>query len=402
MIVSPACADAKGGIHGDSVAYEVTISWSFLTSCPAGALLDTSVQAPLPIWRHLRYNMRVILSAPSGLLTAFLPEARDDRQRHNLSHGVDGRLHRAHDQPVVLPHSFEIVDLADHHATAVAIRDMRVRGAGAIGAAAGYGMAQVALEAPDGAGLRGLRGRGRRPSRATRPTAQDLFYAVNQVQAAIEAARDVPAARQAAVETAQALADENAAGRRGHRPPRRAAAQGRLPHADPLQRRLAGLRGLGLGAGADLCRQAAGRHLFVFADETRPRSQGARLTAWELANEGIAHAVIADNAAGFLMQRGEIDLCIVGTDRIAANGDVANKIGTYEKAVVRARAGHPLLRGRADLDDRPRLPDRRRHPHRGAQPGRGALRLWVARQRRVRARARRAGGSPARATRPST
>jgi translation initiation factor eIF-2B subunit alpha/methylthioribose-1-phosphate isomerase len=77
-----------------------------------------------------------------------------------------------------------------------------------------------------------------------------------------------------------------------------------------------------------------GKEIFVFVDETRPRLQGARLTAWELLNEGIPHALIADNAAGYFMQKREIDIVIVGADRIAKNGDVANKIGTYEKAVL--------------------------------------------------------------------
>jgi S-methyl-5-thioribose-1-phosphate isomerase len=85
-----------------------------------------------------------------------------------------------------------------------------------------------------------------------------------------------------------------------------------------------------------------GRAPFVFVDETRPRSQGARLTAWELAQEGVAHAVIADNATGHFLSRGEIDMVIVGSDRIAMNGDVANKIGTYSSAVCAARAGVPF------------------------------------------------------------
>jgi eIF-2B alpha/beta/delta-like uncharacterized protein len=84
------------------------------------------------------------------------------------------------------------------------------------------------------------------------------------------------------------------------------------------------------------------KSVFVFADETRPRSQGARLTAWELQGEGIDHAIIADNAAGYLMRRGEIDLVIVGADRVAANGDVVNKIGTYEKALCAAAHGVPF------------------------------------------------------------
>ena len=87
---------------------------------------------------------------------------------------------------------------------------------------------------------------------------------------------------------------------------------------------------------------AAGRPVAVFADETRPFWQGARLTAWELQGEGVPHAVIADTAAGYLMRRGEIDMVFVGADRIAANGDVANKIGTYEKALCARAHGLPF------------------------------------------------------------
>jgi methylthioribose-1-phosphate isomerase len=243
---------------------------------------------------------------------------------------------------LILPYSFEIVDLPDHRATAIAIRDMWVRGAGAIGAAAGYGMAQVALEAPDGAEFAAYVQQGAATIRGTRPTAQDLFYAVNQVLAAIEGAGSVSAARQAAVEAAQALADENAAageaiGRYGA--PLLCDGCRVLTHCN------AGWLAFvdwGSALAPIYAARRQGRHLFVYADETRPRGQGARLTAWELANEGIEHAVIADNAAGFLMQRGEIDLVIVGTDRVAANGDVANKIGTYEKAVVAHELGIPF------------------------------------------------------------
>jgi translation initiation factor eIF-2B subunit alpha/methylthioribose-1-phosphate isomerase len=86
----------------------------------------------------------------------------------------------------------------------------------------------------------------------------------------------------------------------------------------------------------------AGKRIFVYADETRPRSQGAKLTAWELKQEGIPYALIADNAAGHYMRLGEVDIVIVGADRIAANGDTANKIGTYEKAVLAHENGIPF------------------------------------------------------------
>jgi translation initiation factor eIF-2B subunit alpha/methylthioribose-1-phosphate isomerase len=85
-----------------------------------------------------------------------------------------------------------------------------------------------------------------------------------------------------------------------------------------------------------------GRQVFVWVDETRPRNQGASLTSWELLQEGVPHKIIADNAGGFYMRRGEVDLCIVGADRIAANGDVANKIGTYQKAVLAKENGIPF------------------------------------------------------------
>ena len=254
---------------------------------------------------------------------------------------MDGATVRMINQPL-LPHFFEIVDLPDHHATATAIRDMWVRGAGAIGATAGYGMAQVLLEAPDDARFKAYIKEGTATLTDTRPTAQDLFYATNRVLAAVEGAASVAAARQAAVETAQAIADENAA-----------AGEAIGKYGAPLLHD--GARMLthcnagwlafvdwGSALAPVYTAKRQGRSVFVYADETRPRSQGARLTAWELVNEGIDHAILADNAAGFLMQRGEIDLVIVGTDRIAANGDVANKIGTYEKAVVAHELGIPF------------------------------------------------------------
>lgn len=256
--------------------------------------------------------------------------------------GVDYRTVTMHDGVVrmvnqpLLPWRFAFIDLPTHRDTAEAIRTMIVRGAGAIGAAAGYGMAQVALEAPDGPAFMAYVRRGAETLRQTRPTAQDLFYAVGRVLAAIEGAGSVAAARQAAVETAQALADENAAAGR---------AIGELgatlihDGARILTHCNAGwLAFVDWGSALAPIYVAArqGKRVFVYADETRPRCQGALLTAWELAGEGIPHAVIVDNAAGRLMQTGEVDLVIVGADRVAANGDVANKIGTYEKALCAA------------------------------------------------------------------
>jgi methylthioribose-1-phosphate isomerase len=248
---------------------------------------------------------------------------------------MEGSTVRMVNQPLI-PLRFEFIDLPTHRDTARAIRTMIVRGAGAIGAAAAYGMAQVALEAPAGGGFLAYVHEGADTLRRTRPTAQDLFYAVQRVLAAIEGAGSVEAARQAAVATAEALADENAAAGR---------AIGELgatlipDGARILTHCNAGwLAFVDWGSALAPVYVAArqGKRVFVYADETRPRSQGALLTAWELEGEGIPHAVIADNAAGRLMQTGQVDLVIVGADRVAANGDVANKIGTYEKALCAA------------------------------------------------------------------
>ena len=242
----------------------------------------------------------------------------------------------------LIPHRFEIIDLPTHRDTAEAIRTMIVRGAGAIGAAAGYGMAQVALEAPDDERFSQYVAQGAETLRQTRPTAQDLFFAIDRVLGGIVAASSPVAAREEAVAIAGRLADENAAageaiGRHG---------ADLIPDgARVLTHCNAGwLAFVDWGSALAPIYAAArqGKRVFVYADETRPRCQGAMLTSWELHGEGIDHAIIADNAAGFLMRRGEIDLVIVGSDRIAANGDVANKIGTYEKALCAAANGVPF------------------------------------------------------------
>jgi methylthioribose-1-phosphate isomerase len=253
---------------------------------------------------------------------------------------MEGTAVKMINQPL-LPHRFEIATLATHRDTARAIKDMVIRGAGAIGGAAAYGMAQVALEAPD-AHFGDYVAQGAETLRHTRPTAQNLFYAIARVQRAILEAPTVARARAAAVEAAQAVADEDAASCRAigeH------GAQLIPDGARILTHCNAGwLAFVDWGSALSPIYMAArqGKKVFVYADETRPRCQGAQLTAWELQGEGIAHAIIADNAAGFFMQRGEIDMVIVGSDRIAANGDVANKIGTYEKAVCAADNGIPF------------------------------------------------------------
>lgn len=249
---------------------------------------------------------------------------------------IEGSVVKTINQPLI-PHRFEIVALPTHRDTARAIKTMTVRGAPAIGATAAYGLAQATMEAPDGIEFMAYVERAAETLSQTRPTARDLFYAIEQVLGAVRRAGSTHQARRDAAEKARALADDNVA-----------ACQAIGAHGASLIED--GARVLthcnagwlacvdwGTALAPIYAAARGGKRVSVFVDETRPRSQGARLTAWELEGEGIEHAIIADNAAGHLMRRGEIDLVIVGADRIAANGDVANKIGTYEKAVC-ARA----------------------------------------------------------------
>ena len=205
-----------------------------------------------------------------------------------------------------------------------AIRDMVIRGAPAIGAAAVYGMV---------IGQKDIK-RTADQLRKTRPTAYDLFYAIDYMMNAYNENKDLVAAADAYVED---IIDR--CKRIGE-------------HGDTLLEE--GMRILthcNAGALATVdygtalaplrIAKQSGKNIFVFADETRPRLQGL-LTSWELEQEGITHAVIADNAAGYYMRNGEIDLVITGADRIAKNGDFANKIGTYEKAVLAKENGIPF------------------------------------------------------------
>jgi len=239
-----------------------------------------------------------------------------------------------------LPEKFSIASFKNHRETARAIKEMIVRGAGSIGAAAGFGAAQVVLEAREKnfskytkAGFKTLKN--------TRPTAQDLFWAIERIEKAIEG-KNAGKAKEIAVKEANKISGEYA--ERGKKIGEHGAkllknGTRMLTHCN------AGwlaLQDWGSALAPVYAAKKQGKNVFVFVDETRPRLQGARLTAWELANANIEHAVIADNAAGYFMKRGDVDLCIVGADRIAANGDVANKIGTYEKAVLAKENGVPF------------------------------------------------------------
>jgi methylthioribose-1-phosphate isomerase len=244
-----------------------------------------------------------------------------------------------------LPNAVHYLRYDSAAAVAEGIRTMVVRGAPAIGCAAAYGVALEALRlqhlARDAfhAGME----EGMRVLAASRPTAVNLFWALHRMRAKLETLHGaVPAIAEALLAEAHAVTGEDV------RLNRAMGAHGAaLLHdgARVLTHCNAGaLATAGHGTALGVIRSAveAGKTIHVYADETRPFLQGARLTAWELMQDGIAVTLIADNAAGLLMRRGDIDAVIVGADRIAANGDVANKIGTYGVAVLARRHGLPF------------------------------------------------------------
>ena len=224
----------------------------------------------------------------------------------------------------------------------VAIRDMIIRGAPAIGIAAAMGVALAARQttAHDVESLREALEPAFRGLAETRPTAVNLFWALERMRAVLRAndgAAGVEAVRARLLREAEAVKSEDLAMCRAMGDLGAALLPGRakvLTHCNA-----GGLATAGYGTALGVIRSGwrEGRVELVYADETRPFLQGARLTAWELHRDGIPTRVVTDNMAGHLMQRGRIDAIVVGTDRIAANGDIANKIGTYPLAVV-ARA----------------------------------------------------------------
>jgi methylthioribose-1-phosphate isomerase len=222
-----------------------------------------------------------------------------------------------------LPEEVVEVRCATAAEVADAIRDMAVRGAPAIGIAAAYGLVLAALRGDDLAEAEQVLA-------ASRPTAVNLPWALARMreEPTPERAR---ALHEEEVERCRRMAAHAA---ELFRPGTRA-----LTHCNA-----GGLATGGYGSAVGALRAAAERGLLdrVLVDETRPLLQGARLTAWELERAGIAHAVIADSAAGSLMARGEVDLVVTGADRIAANGDTANKIGTYSLAVLAAHHEMPF------------------------------------------------------------
>jgi len=260
--------------------------------------------------------------------------------QHYRTVWLEGNRVRMIDQPK-LPHHFQIVDMNDYNDTARAIKTMVVRGAGAIGATGAFGMAQAAIMTAEENFAEEM-AIAKKVLENTRPTAQNLFYGINKVVQAIQSASTVAEAKIQAVQAAQNVADEDVAscqaiGKHGAE----VITEGMRISTHCNAGWLAFVDwGSALSPIYHAHRQ--GKTPFVYVDETRPRGQGARLTAWELGQEGVAHSVIADNATGFYMAHGKIDIVIVGADRIAMNGDVANKIGTYTSALAAKANGIPF------------------------------------------------------------
>jgi methylthioribose-1-phosphate isomerase len=253
---------------------------------------------------------------------------------------ADGRVIQLIDQRF-LPHRFVIEEVRTLDEMARAIREMHVRGAGLIGAAAGYGMYLASIEAAANSFDDQL-GAAAEQLKATRPTAVNLAWAVERQLKSVGAAEGLGAKRQVAFDTARQIADEDAEycrriGQHGVDLIRRLSEKKGGAPVNVLTHCNAGWLAFvdhGSATAPVYAAHDAGIAVHVWVDETRPRNQGSKLTAWELGEHGVPHTVIADNAGGHLMQHGKVDAVIVGTDRTTFTGDVANKIGTYLKALA--------------------------------------------------------------------
>jgi len=243
-----------------------------------------------------------------------------------------------------LPQEEVYIETADYREVAVAIKELKVRGAPAIGVAGAYAVAVGALSI-QAASRDGFLEKFKQVSRdiaATRPTARNLFWAVERMERVAAAGKDAEEIKKALVREAVKINSEEAEA------------------TEKLSRYGAGLikdgftilthcnagplatTGYGTALGVIIAAYKEGKKIKVFADETRPLLQGARLTTWELLKAGVPVTLITDSMAGYFMSRGEVDCVVLGADRIAANGDTANKIGTYTVAVLAKENGVPF------------------------------------------------------------
>lgn len=248
-----------------------------------------------------------------------------------------------------LPHQFETAELRTLEDAAAAIKEMRVRGAGLIGASAAYGMYLAVLEAGDDTFNSDMQKAADTLIR-TRPTAKNLEWAVRRQLKALSAVEGRSKRTETALRTAETIAAEDAefCRRIGEHGVSLIEEISRRKNGEPVEVlthcNAGWLAFVDFGSATSPVYTAFNRGIpvHVWVDETRPRNQGAGLTAWELGKHGVPHDIIVDNAGGHLMQHGMVDIVIVGADRVTAAGDAANKIGTYLKALAAADNGIPF------------------------------------------------------------
>src|SRR5262249_49626966 len=244
-----------------------------------------------------------------------------------------------------LPDDFVIEEVRCVEQIATAIREMHVRGAGLIGASAGYGMYLAAIDAaarPAASAFDEILARAAAQLKATRPTAVNLSWAVERQLRSIAGRKNAKEKLAIALSTARSIADEDAEhcrmiGQHGLELIRQITRKKDGKRINVLTHCNAGWLAFvdyGSATAPIYAAHDNGLPVHVWVAETRPRNQGSKLTAWELGEHGVPHTIIADSAAGHLMQHGAVDLVIVGTDRTTLLGDVANKIGTYLKALA--------------------------------------------------------------------
>jgi methylthioribose-1-phosphate isomerase len=249
-----------------------------------------------------------------------------------------------------LPHDFVIEEVHTVEQMAAAIREMHVRGAGLIGASAGYGMYLAAIEAASRNRFDEHMARAATQLNSTRPTSVNLSWAIERQLQNVNAGKSLDEKLVLARRTAELIADEDAEhcrmiGEHGLGLIRQIAQRRRGKRLNVLTHCNAGWLAFvdyGSATAPIYAAHDNGLPLHVWVTETRPRNQGSKLTAWELREHGVPHTIIGDSAAGHLMQRGEVDLVIVGSDRTTRTGDVANKIGTYLEALAAKASDIPF------------------------------------------------------------
>ena len=249
-----------------------------------------------------------------------------------------------------LPHRFVIEEITSVDQMAIAIKEMHVRGAGLIGAAAGYGMFLATTKVLSPTALEESIEDAAAKLKATRPTAVNLSWAIGRQLKDLAAVDTLDEKKRAAFETAVQIANEDVQscqkiGEHGVALIRQISERKRGAPVNLLTHCNAGWLAFvdyGSATAPIYAAHDVGIPVHVWVDETRPRNQGAKLTAWELGQHGVPHTVIADNAGGYLMQHGKVDAVLVGTDRTTYTGDVANKIGTYLKALAAKDNGVPF------------------------------------------------------------